>query len=121
MELTIATEDGFTMAEGQPGQPFLAQVDDTNRLIEFCLSYRVTSALLYPPNMTPAFFDLSSREAGNILQKLQNYRIRLAVVCAPGSVTLSSLFRDLLVEARRGRDFGLFETRDAAMAWLGQP
>jgi hypothetical protein len=27
--------------------------------------------------MTPAFFDLSSGDAGVILQKLRNYRIRL--------------------------------------------
>lgn len=38
------------------------------------------SALLYAPNLT-AKFDLSSREAGAILQKLRDYRIRLAVVC----------------------------------------
>jgi len=46
-------------------------------------------ALLYSSNLPPAFFDLSSREAGTVLQKLRNYR------------------------------FGIFESREAALEWLG--
>ena len=46
-------------------------------------------------NLTPAFFDLSSGEAGAILQKLRNYGIRLAVVCPPGRVLMSSRFGEM--------------------------
>jgi hypothetical protein len=34
--------------------------------------------VLYSENLPPAFFDLSSGVAGAILQKLRNYKIRLA-------------------------------------------
>ena len=40
-------------------------------------------------NLNPAFFDLSSGDAGAVLQKLLNYDVRLAVVRAPGSVALN--------------------------------
>jgi hypothetical protein len=39
-------------------------------------SHRAGSALLYSPNLTERFFGLSSGEAGAILEKLRNYRLR---------------------------------------------
>jgi hypothetical protein len=54
------------------------------------------------------------------LQKLRNYRIRLAVVCPPGSVQLSRRFAGLLAEESRERHFGVFETRGAAIEWLAR-
>ncbi|WP_343535575.1 DUF4180 domain-containing protein [Pedobacter sp.] len=38
------------------------------------------SALIYEKNITPKFFDLSTKIAGEILQKFSNYRMRLAIV-----------------------------------------
>jgi len=61
---------------------------------------------------------LSSGEAGAILQKLRDYRIRLAVVCAPGSVRFSSRFGEMVAEESRGNYFRVFESREAAREWL---
>jgi hypothetical protein len=53
--------------------------------------------------IAPAFFDLSSRVAGEIVQKFVNYRLRLAVV---GDVTehvaASTALRDFVRECNRG-------------------
>jgi hypothetical protein len=121
MELTLTDENGVNVVEGQPGQAFMSNVRDVDRVIEACLSDGASAALLYAANLTPAFFDLSSGEAGEILQKLRNYRIRLAVVCPAGSVRFSSRFGEMLADERRGKHFGLFETRQAAGEWLRQP
>ena len=43
---------------------------------------------------------------------------RLAVVCPPGRVRFSSRFGEMVAEERRGRYFGLFETRSVAWEWL---
>jgi hypothetical protein len=120
MDLTLVDESGMKLLEGQPGQTFMSTVQDVDRLIEACLSDGAEAALLYAANMTPAFFDLSSGEAGAILQKLRNYRIRLAVVCPPGSVKFSSRFGEMLADERRGKHFGVFETRQEAGEWLRQ-
>lgn len=61
------------------------------------------------------------RRSGEILQKLRNYKIRLAVVCAPGRVQFSSRFGEMLAEERSGPYFGVFDTRADARAWLAQP
>lgn len=118
MTLTVVDEGGVKVVEGLPDQDFMITVGDTNPVIEACLSEGVRSVLLYAQNLTHAFFDLSSGEAGAILQKLRNYGIRLAVVCAPGRVRFSSRFGEMVAEERRGPHFGVFETRAAARAWL---
>jgi hypothetical protein len=118
MELSVIEEDGMRVVEGQPEQPFLSRVEDTNRIIEMCLGEEVDAVLLYASNLTAAFFDLSSGEAGAILQKLRLYRLRLAIICPPGSVQFSRRFGEVLAEQRQAQDFKLFETRSAARAWL---
>jgi len=120
MELSVVEAGAIRLVEGPPSQPFMSGVDDAVRVIEACISAGVDSVLLYPANLTSGFFDLSSGEAGAILQKLRNYRVRLAVVCIPGSVRPSSRFGEVIAEERRGRYFGVFETRLAALEWLGK-
>lgn len=120
MELAMVEEGGIRVIEGQPGQHFMSGVEDVSRVLEACLSGAVDAALLYAPNMTDAFFDLSSGHAGAILQMLRNYRVRLAIVCPPGSVQFSRRFGEVVAEEEQGSYFGIFETRSAAREWLGR-
>lgn len=121
MELSEVQVGDLSVVEGRPGEPFMAGAGDAALLIEACWSSGAQAALLYAPNLPPQFFDLSSGQAGEILQKLRNYRLRLAVVCPPGGVALSRRFEELMVEERREPHFGLFDTREQALAWLAAP
>jgi hypothetical protein len=67
--------------------------------------------------VTERFFDLSSGEAGEILQKLRNYHTRLAVVHSP-TRQLSRRFEELMIEENQMPHFRLFEDRPAAQEWL---
>ncbi|HEX2444529.1 MAG TPA: DUF4180 domain-containing protein [Vicinamibacterales bacterium] len=120
MKLSTIDDGGFLMVEGVPGQRFMSRVDDVNRIVESCFDENVRGALLYAENLTDRFFDLSSGEAGAILQKLRNYGVRLAVVCPPGSIRFSSRFGEMLAEEQRGSHFGVFGTRDEAREWLSR-
>ncbi len=112
--------NGASFIEGQPEEAFLLKADDAPLLVEACFSAQAEAALLYPRNLTPGFFDLSSGEAGAILQKMRNYRLRLAVVCEPGSVQFSSRFGEVVAEERRSSSFGVFGSRSEALEWLGR-
>ncbi len=101
--------------EGTPGVPLMRRPQDTNLVIEACFSASVGVALLYAENLTPRFFDLSSGEAGEILDKLRRSRITLAIVCSPGAVQFSSRFREILSD-----DLRVFETCEAARLWLSE-
>jgi hypothetical protein len=113
MRLGVIDENGVRAVEGRQGQALMQRPQDATLVLEGCFSAGVRQALLYPENLTAGFFDLSSGEAGDILDKLRRYQVRLAVVCAPGSVEFSSRFREILSD-----DLRIFETREAALAWL---
>ena len=117
---TLAEEGGYRFLEGAPGRQLLRRVEDASLLVEACGSSDVDSVLLYAENLTAGFFDLSSGEAGGILQKLRNYRVRLAVVCLPGSVRFNSRFGELVGEEKRGNYFRLFESDHPARDWLSR-
>ena len=120
MGLVLVEDDGLRVLEGSPDEHLMSEVEDARHVIEACLSGGADAALLYPDNLTEAFFDLSSGQAGAILQKLRNYGVRLAVVCSPGTVQFSSRFGEVLAEERHGRFFGVFGTRREAVGWLRQ-
>lgn len=120
MELSIIAEGGVVFIEGVPDQRFMARTDDARLVLEACFSNKVRLALLYAKNLTDGFFDLSSGEAGAVLQQMRNYGVRLALVCPAGSVQFSSRFGEMVAEEKLRDHFGVFETRQAAREWLGR-
>jgi Domain of unknown function (DUF4180) len=118
MSLAVVEENAIRVVEGRPGERMMRVVEDASRVVEACFSNHTELALLYAANLTASFFDLSSGEAGAILQKLRNYGVRMAVVCPPGTVEFSTRFGDVVVEERRKRYFGVFDDRATARKWL---
>ena len=117
MDITFRTIGDHRLGVGPPGESLVTRVDDVSALIAFCFTYTIDRLLLYPENLTDAFFDLSSGEAGDVLQTLRNYRIRLAVVRTP-ALQMSSRFGEMLDDERRGPYFRVFDTRSSAEQWL---
>ena len=95
----------------------MRRAQDATLILEACFSARARAALVYPENLTARFFDLSSGESGEILEKMRRFHVRLAIVC-PNTVRMSSRFSEILSD-----DLRVFETRDEARQWLtgGQP
>jgi hypothetical protein len=118
MNFTLVERGDKRLIEGIAGQPLLHDGDDGATLVEACFNNRTKRLLLYPENLTDRFFDLSSREAGTVLQKLRTYQVRLAVVRSPSSQPLSQRFEELMVEESRDKYFQIFAERSAAEAWL---
>ena len=119
--LARAEEAGVMFLQGFPDQRLLSMPGDANRIIEACFSHHTRNVMLYASNMTDGFFDVSSGHVGDILQRLRNYRLRLVVVCPPGTVRFSTRFEALMNDERRHGFFAVFEARAEAVAWLAQP
>ena len=113
---TLTLLDDRRIVEGSPAATLLGEAADVDRTIEACWGEQAQAVLLYAANLPVAFFDISSGVAGHILQKLRNYRIRFALVVPPGST--STRFAELVADEQRGREFGIFADRAAALAWL---
>lgn len=118
MELNLIERNGKRLLAGVADQALLHEATDIVNLVEACFNVQTQCVLLYAENLTERFFDLSSREAGAILQKLRNYDIRLAVILSPRARPLSRHFGELMAEENRNRYFRLFKARPDAEAWL---
>jgi hypothetical protein len=95
----------------------IAGADDALELVAACAGAETNRVLIDAARLPDAFFDLSSRFAGEFLQKLQNYRIVAAAVLPPDERHTES-FKEFLTEARRGRQFRAFIERAEAEMWL---
>ena len=99
-----------------PDSPLVVKPTDATPVLEACIAAHVRRVLLYPKNLTPNFFDLSSGEAGEILQKLRSWHLQIAVVCEPGAVRFSTRFNEISHEIRDF--FRIFQTPEEAREWL---
>lgn len=99
--------------EGPRDAPLMRVPQDATLLLEACFSAGAHALLLHPENVTPRFFDLSSGEAGEVLDKLRRYRVYLALVCPPDTVRFSSRFAELFSD-----DLQAFDSREEACVWL---
>ena len=86
-------------------------------LVVGCIESGARSILLDEDSLPLEFFDLSTGLAGEFLQKLANYQIRLAAVVPDPSIH-SLRFQEFAREARSGRACRFFETRQEAIDWL---
>ena len=95
----------------------IASVDDALRFVEAAYEQN-TRAFLLEGHLLPAeFFELRSRFAGEFVQKLVNYQLRVAAVFPPDA-SWSERFAEFIAELRRGSAFRVFAERSEAEAWL---
>lgn len=77
----------------------------------------VTGIILHKENIIPAFFELHTGIAGDVLQKFVNYRCRLAIVGNFTNVTSKSL-QDFIRESNKGKSVYFAENVAEAVAAL---
>ena len=75
--------------------------------------------ILHKRNLTPDFFDLKNKLAGEILQKFSTYRIRLAIV-GDFSVYTSKSLNDFIYESNKGRQVAFVGSVEEALNRLSK-
>jgi hypothetical protein len=73
--------------------------------------------VLHEKNLTPEFFDLKSKLAGEVLQKFSNYRMRLAIIGDFARYPGKSL-RDFIRESNRQGRINFVSSVDEAVEKL---
>jgi hypothetical protein len=97
--------------EGDP----ISTPDDASDLVGSAWSHQANLIAVPVERLDPEFFDLRSGVAGEIAQKLVNYRLRLAVVGDISEhVAASGALRDFVWESNRGEHIWFVED-DAAL------
>jgi hypothetical protein len=90
----------FVSADG----PLLTGAQDALDIIGEAYGADTDLVVIPVARLDPAFFDLRTGLAGEILQKFVNYRLRLVILGDIGAhVAASDALRDLVRESNRGR------------------
>jgi len=100
MKINIEEIKGVKIAVIESDQIEMYDVQSAVDILGNCNYQRATKIIIKKVNITPDFFDLKTRIAGEILQKFSNYRMQLAIVGDFTEYTSKSL-RDFIFESNK--------------------
>ena len=111
--------DGLTFLEIRSEEQFINNVQDVLDLFGELYGQYYDGIILYEKNITPDFFDLKTKMAGEILQKFSNYRIRLVIVGDWSKYTSRSL-EAFICESNRGKTVNFSSSPTEALELLSR-
>lgn len=107
-----------------PTEPGIAEIESDEILISngadllgLIYGYEEDNIILAQKNIAPAFFELSTGVAGDVVQKLVNYRRRMAVIGDFANIESKSL-RDFIYESNKSGNIFFVASRDEAIRKL---
>jgi hypothetical protein len=114
MELNILELKDHKIAEVISDEIVINNARDALDLMASAGYYGARSLILGETNLSPEFFDLRTRVAGEILQKFSNYRIKLAIIGEFERYESKSL-KAFIRESNRGNQIFFVPDRDTAI------
>jgi len=117
MEINIIKKGNKRVVEGPSAKTLIRISADVNSLLSACYDANTNLILLYSKNLPEEFFDISSKIAGEILQKFSNYNIRAAFV-TDDNTKKSTRFLELANDLKVIGNIRFFENRSQALDWL---
>lgn len=101
MKIEISQINGINVAEVTSQSLVISDVQDAVALIGNCGYQGADKIIIYEKNIIPAFFDLKTGIAGEVLQKFSTYQTSLAIV-GDFSKYASKSLRDFIYESNKG-------------------
>lgn len=117
MELKIHNSDTAKIAEIISDQVIISSSQDGLDLLGDLYYKDFDKAIIHAKNIVPAFFDLKTKMAGEILQKFSNYHVRLAIVGDFSNYPGKSL-HDFILESNKGKQVIFVGTVEGALRRL---
>ncbi|MDM1296229.1 DUF4180 domain-containing protein [Sphingobacterium sp. N143] len=117
MEITIFQLHDENIAEVKGSDILINNLDDGLQIMVDCSAQEAYKAILYQENISPDFFDLKTKLAGEILQKYTQYQFDIAII-GDFSVYDSKSLNDFIYESNKSRKINFVETREEALARL---
>jgi hypothetical protein len=117
VELIIFEVNQQVIAEPDTKEMVIDEPQDALDLMASASYQGASSVILYETNLNPAFFDLRSGLAGEVMLKFTNYRMKLAVIGEFEKYRSKSL-QAFIGESNRGNQFFFVPDREAAIQKL---
>lgn len=117
MEIKTHLVNDKKIAEITSDKIIIQSIEDGTDLVGNVYYQDFGLVIIHEKNISPAFFDLKTGIAGEILQKFSNYRIRLAVV-GDFSKFDSKSIRDFIFESNTSKHINFVENLAKALEKL---
>ncbi len=117
--IVLRSEDSTLLVVSRTSDAFIASPGDFLNMLAWGGERDTSAFVLKAVNFTAAFYDLRTGLAGEILQKVSNYRCRLAIV-GPFSMVTSERFREFMSESNKGRQVCFARGEEEARVWLAK-
>ena len=105
------------VAEVAANDMLLTVPEDANDLLGNAYYQGFDGMIISADKISPRFFDLKTRMAGEILQKFSTFQMRLAIVGDFSTFTSESL-KSFIYESNRGGLIHFSPTTNDAVAWF---
>lgn len=105
---------GGRIAEIVSDDILIHNAQEALELMMNCSYEGANKLIVYERHLTPAFFDLKTRIAGDILQKFSQYRIQLAIVGDFNKYESKSL-RDFIYESNKTGLISFVSSKEEAL------
>lgn len=100
MKIELHNRDRAVIAEIKSEDIIINELQDAIDLMGDCYYDGATSMILNRKNISPDFFDLKTRFAGEVLEKFSTYDMKLAIIGDYSDITSISL-KDFIWESNR--------------------
>ena len=117
MEVKTHTVNDINISELNSGNLIISNIEDATDLVGNLYYSGSERVVIHERNITPGFFDLKNKMAGEVLQKFSNYRIRLAIVGDFEAYTSESLKR-FIHESNSGKHINFVSSLEVAIQRL---
>jgi hypothetical protein len=117
MEIITHTINNIPIAEMHAEGLIIEKEEDGLDLLGNVYYQGFDRIIIHEKNITPAFFDLKNRMAGEILQKFSNYRVRLAIVGDFSAYDGKSI-TDFMYESNNGKLINFLGSLEEALQKL---
>lgn len=111
--------NGTEIAEIISDEVIIQNADDALDLLGNVYYQGFDKMIIHQKNLTPDFFDLKNKMAGEILQKFTNYRVRLAIVGDFSTFSSNSL-TDFIYESNKGKHINFLTSVSEALNILSK-
>lgn len=118
MEIIAHSVNEIKIAEIVSDEMIIQSAQDGLDLLGNVYYQGFDKVIIYENNITPEFFDLKTKMAGDILQKFSNYRMGLAIV-GDFEKYQSKSIRDFIFESNKTKHINFTETLENALKRLG--
>ena len=117
MNIHLHQSSATKIAEVTSESIIISTIEDALNLMADLYYQGYDSIILHEATITPAFFDLKTGIAGEILQKFSNYRMRLAIVGDFSTYNSKSL-NDFIFESNKNKQINFVGSVEEAIERL---